>query len=47
VREDERAAQAIGITAVPTFVIDRRIGVAGAQPPEVLLDFLRRGAPVS
>jgi predicted DsbA family dithiol-disulfide isomerase len=47
VRDDERTAHEIGISAVPTFVIDRRLGVAGAQPPEVLLEFLRRGAPVS
>jgi predicted DsbA family dithiol-disulfide isomerase len=47
VRDDERTAHAIGIHAVPTFVVDRRIAVAGAQPPEVLLELLRRGAPVS
>jgi predicted DsbA family dithiol-disulfide isomerase len=43
VREDERTAAALGVTAVPCFVIDRRIGVPGAQPPEVLLGFLQRG----
>jgi predicted DsbA family dithiol-disulfide isomerase len=47
VRDDERTAAQIGIHAVPTFVVDRRIAVAGAQPPDVLLDLLRRGAPVS
>jgi predicted DsbA family dithiol-disulfide isomerase len=47
VRDDERTASALGIAAVPCFVVDRRIAVAGAQPPEVLLDLLRRGAPVS
>jgi predicted DsbA family dithiol-disulfide isomerase len=47
VRDDERTAHAIGISAVPTFVVDRRIAVAGAQSPEVLLELLRRGAPVS
>jgi len=28
---------------VPFFVIDRSLGAAGAQPPEQLLDLLRRG----
>src|SRR4051794_10845238 len=47
VRDDERTAAEIGIHAVPTFVVDRRAAVAGAQPPEVLLELLHRGAPVS
>jgi predicted DsbA family dithiol-disulfide isomerase len=40
VRADERQAQAYGITAVPFFVVDRKYGVAGAQPPEALLQVL-------
>ncbi len=40
VRDDERAAGTLGIQAVPTFVVDRRVGVAGAQPPDVLLRLL-------
>jgi predicted DsbA family dithiol-disulfide isomerase len=47
VRADEQTAADIGIHAVPTFVVDRRIAVAGAQQPQVLLELLRRGAPVS
>ena len=47
VRADEQTAAGVGIHAVPTFVVDRRIAVAGAQQPEVLLELLRRGAPVS
>jgi predicted DsbA family dithiol-disulfide isomerase len=43
VRDDERAAGELGISAVPTFVVDRRLGVSGAQPPEALLDLLREG----
>ena len=43
VREDEALAQAIGISAVPYFVIDRRYGIPGAQPPDVLVEGLRRG----
>jgi len=43
VREDERTAGAFGISAVPTFVVDRALGASGAQPPEALLDLLRQG----
>ena len=43
VREDERTASALGISAVPCFVIDRRFGAPGAQPPEVLTGFLQQG----
>jgi predicted DsbA family dithiol-disulfide isomerase len=37
VREDELLAQRIGIQGVPFFVLDRRLGVSGAQPAEVLV----------
>ncbi|HLI58912.1 MAG TPA: DsbA family oxidoreductase [Solirubrobacteraceae bacterium] len=52
VRADERDAARLGISAVPTFVADRTIGVSGAQPAEQLLAFLReawsrRAAPAS
>jgi len=47
VRDDEHTARGIGINAVPCFVVDRRVGVSGAQPPEVLLELLRQAAPVS
>ncbi len=43
VRDDQRAAVALGIRAVPTFLIDRAVGVSGAQDPAVLLELLRRG----
>ena len=43
VREDERTAASLGITAVPFFVIDRAMGASGAHPPEVLLQLLERG----
>jgi predicted DsbA family dithiol-disulfide isomerase len=43
VRDDERTAHALGISAVPCFVIDRRFGAPGAQPPEVLTQFLQQG----
>jgi predicted DsbA family dithiol-disulfide isomerase len=51
VRDDERTAGGFGISAVPTFVVDRAIGASGAHPPEALLELLRKGwenrSPVS
>lgn len=43
VREDERTAAALGISAVPFFVVDRALGAAGAQPPELLAGLLQQG----
>jgi predicted DsbA family dithiol-disulfide isomerase len=43
VREDERTAMELGINAVPFFVVDRRLGAAGAHPAEALGELLRRG----
>jgi predicted DsbA family dithiol-disulfide isomerase len=43
VREDELTARSAGISAVPCFVIDRKFGASGAQPPEELLRFLEHG----
>lgn len=43
VRADEREATELGITGVPFFVINRRYGVSGAQPPELLLKALKVG----
>jgi predicted DsbA family dithiol-disulfide isomerase len=34
VRGDAEAARRIGVTGVPTFVIDERYALVGAQPPE-------------
>jgi predicted DsbA family dithiol-disulfide isomerase len=42
VRADEQEAAALGIHAVPFFVVDRTYGVSGAQSPEVLLSVLER-----
>jgi predicted DsbA family dithiol-disulfide isomerase len=36
VDEDEATARALGAQGVPFFVIDRRYGISGAQPVEVL-----------
>ena len=42
VRADEADARRLGITSVPFFVVDRRYGIAGAQPADVLLGALRQ-----
>lgn len=41
VRADEAAAHHLGVRGVPFFVLAGRLGVSGAQPPEVLADALR------
>jgi predicted DsbA family dithiol-disulfide isomerase len=43
VRDDERTAQRLGISAVPTFVVDRALAASGAHPSEALLSLLRQG----
>jgi predicted DsbA family dithiol-disulfide isomerase len=43
VRDDERTARELGIAAVPTFVVERKLGISGAQSPETLLELLREG----
>ena len=42
VREEEGRAQAAGVRAVPTFVIDERLAVTGAQSPAVLGQAVRQ-----
>ena len=45
---DVMEAQArLGISAVPTFIFDRKVGVSGAQPPESLAAAMREAAGVS
>lgn len=39
---DEAMARTLGATGVPFFVIDRRYGIAGAQPAELIVDVLDR-----
>ena len=39
-RAEIREAQAMGITAVPTFIFDRRYAIAGGQPAPVMLQAL-------
>jgi predicted DsbA family dithiol-disulfide isomerase len=43
VRADEQVAAGLGVSGVPTFIVDRKVGVTGAQPPEVILEMLRQG----
>jgi predicted DsbA family dithiol-disulfide isomerase len=50
VRADEETGRQLGITGVPFFAIDRRLGVSGAQSADVLLAALHqawadRGSP--
>jgi predicted DsbA family dithiol-disulfide isomerase len=42
VRADEELARRIGIQGVPFFVLNRRYGVSGAQPSELLLKALEK-----
>jgi predicted DsbA family dithiol-disulfide isomerase len=42
VDHDVADAQALGVNGVPFFVLDRRFGVSGAQPVEVMADALNR-----
>jgi predicted DsbA family dithiol-disulfide isomerase len=42
VRADEQEAAALGITGVPFFVVNRRYGLSGAQPPRVLLQAIEQ-----
>jgi predicted DsbA family dithiol-disulfide isomerase len=42
VHADVAQAQAFGAGGVPFFVVDRKYGVSGAQPVEVLADTIRR-----
>ena len=44
VRADEARARELGITGVPFYLVDDRVGVSGAQPVDVLVEALRRGA---
>ena len=43
VRADEAIAQQLGIAAVPTFVVNRKLAMSGANPPDQLLALMRQG----
>ena len=44
VRADEERARALGITGVPFFLIDGRLGLSGAQPADAILSALTRAS---
>lgn len=45
VREDQAEASRLGISAVPFFVVNRKYGIAGAQPAEQILEVIRQAWP--
>jgi predicted DsbA family dithiol-disulfide isomerase len=42
VRADELSAREIGVTGVPFFLFNERVGLSGAQPPEVLVQAMKQ-----
>jgi len=42
VAEKEEDVRSLGISAVPTFIIDRKLGVSGAYPPADLANAIRQ-----
>ena len=42
VSELEEGVRELGISAVPTFIFDRKLGVSGAYPPESLAEAMRQ-----
>jgi predicted DsbA family dithiol-disulfide isomerase len=44
VLEEARMAQNIGVSGVPTFIINRKYGVTGAQSSSTLMDVIRKAA---
>jgi predicted DsbA family dithiol-disulfide isomerase len=44
VAELEEEVRGLGITAVPTFIVERKLRVAGAYPPDSLAEAMRQAA---
>lgn len=44
VLEEAQMAQNIGVTGVPTFIINRKYGMAGAQPVDALVEMIKKAA---
>ncbi|WP_036651802.1 DsbA family oxidoreductase [Paenibacillus pini] len=42
VRRDEQEGSQLGVTGVPFFVINRKYGISGAQPPEAFVETLNK-----
>ncbi|HUQ25096.1 MAG TPA: DsbA family oxidoreductase [Burkholderiales bacterium] len=40
----EQSMRGLGISAVPTFILDRKVGISGAHPPETLAAAIRETA---
>ena len=40
----EESMKALGISGVPTFILQRKFGLSGAQPPEALAEAMREAA---
>src|SRR5262245_1663382 len=47
VAADIKEARMLGVSGVPFFVFDRRLGLSGAQPIEVFVDALRQSATLT
>lgn len=47
IEAEDRMARELGITGVPFFIVERRYGLSGAQPPEVLLDVIDKALAVA
>ena len=45
VAESEESVRRLGISAVPTFIFERKFGVSGAHPPESLAAAIREALP--
>jgi predicted DsbA family dithiol-disulfide isomerase len=43
----EEDVRSLGISAVPTFILGRKLGVSGAQPPEALAQAIREATGTS
>ena len=42
VKEKEMRVRDLGISGVPTFIFDRKSGISGAYPPDILAQTIRR-----
>lgn len=47
VHKEDRLAREMGISGVPTFIVDQRFPIQGAQEPETILHFLNRALDVA
>ncbi len=45
VKEKEMRVRDLGISGVPTFIFDRKTGISGAYPSDILAETIRRARP--